>query len=102
MKKSILLINNGKASTTLINLTDQPLKFELLEPIKIESIHVTSPENCEIDDDQEDINSKLKDNLKNLRLTHLNREEEETIIPTFPMDFTDMDCLPQANASGDL
>lgn len=83
MPKAVVNVKNNLAITTLTNCSEKPVKLEIYRPLDIENlnnIEINFVEKMETDDiltnEQDDL---LKQNLKNLRLDHLNYEEKEEI-----------------------
>lgn len=79
MPKALVNDRNNFAITTIINSNNVACKLTLPSPLKIEQLHlaeVNCVEKMEPDQDLNEIyDNLLKQNLKNLRLDHLNAEE---------------------------
>ncbi|EFA13670.1 Retrovirus-related Pol polyprotein from transposon 412-like Protein [Tribolium castaneum] len=77
---SFVTVKNQIATTTIINPTEKELCFMLFEPLKIEAINTfyINPEPI-ITPIDSNIDQQLKKNLKNIRISHLNSEEQRQI-----------------------
>lgn len=75
---ALVRAENGKACTTILNMTDEKLTLELDKPLEINEIELSSeqPNLLVTNKIQNDL---LKQNLKNLRLSHMNVEEKRAI-----------------------
>ncbi|KAJ3654355.1 hypothetical protein Zmor_013548 [Zophobas morio] len=77
---SYVTVKDKKATTTIINPTDQELTFTLFKPLEINTVNTyefnPQPPLCPIHPNIDEI---LKDNLYNLRLKHMNTEEKDAI-----------------------
>lgn len=83
MPKALVNISNHFATTTLININENPVKLDIHQPIEIEIVDpveincIQEMETNNVLDKHQD--NQLKQNLKNLRLDHCNKEEKEAI-----------------------
>lgn len=83
MPEALVTIENNFALTVITNLRENPVKINIYEPLEIEPINEI--ENNFIEKMETDIetnnfmDNKLKQNLKNLRLDHCNKEEYKAI-----------------------
>ncbi|EFA12120.1 Retrovirus-related Pol polyprotein from transposon 17.6-like Protein [Tribolium castaneum] len=77
---SFVTVKNQIATTPIINPTEKELCFMLFEPLKIEAINTfyINPEPI-ITPIDSNIDQQLKENLKNIRISHLNSEEQRQI-----------------------
>lgn len=83
MPKALVNISNHFAFTTITNINENPVKLDISEPFEIEPINlfeVNFVEKIETDNvlgvEQQNL---LKQNLKNIRVDHCNKEEKEAI-----------------------
>lgn len=83
MPKALVNISNNFAITTLSNINENSVKIEILEPFDFEQINpieINFCEKMEVDNDLDiSQDNLLKQNLKNLRLEHCNKEEKDAI-----------------------
>lgn len=81
--KALVNVENNFAITTIVNSTEKSVNLNIFEAIDIEPLNlleINCMEKMEIDNDfsitQDNV---LKQNLKNIRLDHCNKEEREAI-----------------------
>ena len=83
MPKALVNIENNFALTTITNINENPIKIDFFEPLEIEPLNlidVNFVEKMDMDIDLSyEQDSLLKQNLKNLRLDHCNKEEKDAI-----------------------
>lgn len=78
---SFVAIKNSQALTTVINNTEEPQILKITKPLPIleilplEELHQTEMDPGTIEMDYTEVDNIQKENLKNLRLNHLNKEE---------------------------
>lgn len=93
MPKALVKVIDNFALTTITNINENPVKLEISKPFDIEPLNlleinfidkmdVDSP----LDQQQENI---LKQNLKNIRLDHCNKEEKD-VIRKLCLDYKDI------------
>lgn len=83
LPQSLVKIDNNLAITTIINKSERPQILNILEPFVLEPFETPDIEQNFIEQNSEDnrtlIDKFMKENLKNLRLSHLNQEEYDAI-----------------------
>ena len=100
---SVVKVNNGNVHTYLVNTTENEINIETplidVEPVLID----TSPRDSSTYIINSVISSNLTDRLKilkeNLRLNHLNKEEESSILPIIE-NYNDVFHLPGDKLKG--
>lgn len=83
MPEALVEVNNFHALTTILNPSENPIKINIFEPLNIEKVNETEINFVEQMETNTEINEYYdnlqKQNLKNLRLSHCNKEEFKAI-----------------------